>query len=124
MGTVCFAKENALRALYLAGTQATRAYVSGSVSTAGNDFNSSDVGFPSSVGLAVRVRHLKSVNNCLSAEFAFCHDSAPPYISSFNYFKTAPLIIAYSKAKINSIFKKNIVFGKFLLVETAKKHAL
>ena len=44
MGTVCFAKENALRALYLAGTQATRAYVSGSVSTAGNDFNSSDVG--------------------------------------------------------------------------------
>ena len=117
-------KENALRALDLAGTQATRAYVSGSVSTAGNDFNSSDVGLPSSVGLAVRVRNLQSVNNCLTAEFAFCHESAPPiYISRFNYFKTAPLIIAYMIAKINSIFKKNIVFGKFLLVKTAKKHA-
>ena len=88
MGTVCFAKENALRALYLAGTQATRAYVSGSVSTAGNDLNSSDVGFPSSVGLAVRVRNLKSVNNAFSAEFAFCHNSAPPiYISSFIIYK-------------------------------------
>ena len=34
------------------------------------------------------------------------------------------MIIAYSNTKINSIFKKNIDFGKFLLVKTAKKHAV
>ena len=66
-------KENALRALDLAGTQATRAYVSGSVSTAGNDFNSSDVGLPSSVGLTVRVRHVVSEGNALTADTALSH---------------------------------------------------
>ena len=73
MGTVCFAKENALRALYLAGTQATRAYVSGSVSTAGNDLNSSDVGFPSSVGSSVGMGNSLTESNALSANFTLCH---------------------------------------------------
>ena len=57
----------------LARTKATRANVNSLGSAVYNSFNSTNVGFPCSVCLTVRVRNGASENDALSANFAFCH---------------------------------------------------
>ena len=37
------------------------------------DFDLANIGFPASVGLAVRVRHILAEHNALSAYAALCH---------------------------------------------------
>lgn len=61
------------RARYLAGTQATGAGVDVLGSPIHNRFDTFHVGLKGSVGTSVRVRHLNSELNALTADFAFCH---------------------------------------------------
>ena len=60
--------------LNLAGTQATRADMNRLGSTVNNGLNLSDIGFPSSVALSVRVRNIVTKGNALLAYAALCHD--------------------------------------------------
>ena len=66
-------RELILGTLNLTGTKATRANVNGSVATINYCLNPTDVGFPGSVGLAVRVRHVVSERNALATNTAFSH---------------------------------------------------
>jgi len=62
-----------LSALDLSGTKATGANVNGSVSSVYNCLYPADVGLPTSVGLAVRVRNVMSKGNALAANTALSH---------------------------------------------------
>ena len=46
-------------------------------STVNNGLNLSDIGFPSSVALSVRVRNIVAEAYCLIAIFTFCHCDTP-----------------------------------------------
>ena len=63
----------------LTGAKATGA----SIYTLGGSVNDClhtlDVGLPGTIGAAVGVGNLNTKCNALSAKFALCHDSAPPY---------------------------------------------
>ena len=63
----------ALRALDLAGAQATGAYVNGRVRTVNDCLHLADVGLPSSVGLAVGVGYVVTEGHALAANAAICH---------------------------------------------------
>jgi len=60
---------------YLTGTQAAGANVNGLRSAVYDCLNTSDVGLPSSVGLAVGMGYCKSELYCFSADAALCHDN-------------------------------------------------
>ena len=62
-----------LRSVDLARTQATGANGYGLRGTVHDCFYLTDVGLPSSVGLAMRVRYRLSEDNSLSANAALCH---------------------------------------------------
>ena len=62
-----------LNAVNLAGTEATRAHMKSLVSSVYVCLNCSDVGFPLSVGLAVRVRNFESERYTFSADITLCH---------------------------------------------------
>lgn len=68
-----FSSNNLNGSCYLTGTKTTGANVNGLVSTVNNSLNLSDVGLPCSVCLTVRVRNIKTENNALAANIAFCH---------------------------------------------------
>ena len=65
-------------ALDLAGTQATGTNVDRFVAAVYNSLDTTDVRFPSSVGLAVGVRNVMTEHNALSAKVTFCHELTPP----------------------------------------------
>ena len=68
-------------AFYFTRTQAARANVHGSVSTLNNRLNTTNIGFPSSVGFAVRVRYVVTKHNAFTADTAFCHtDTSCKYL--------------------------------------------
>ncbi len=56
------------------GTQAARANVNGLRGAVYDSLNSSDIGLPGSVGLAVGMGYCKSELYCFSADAALCHD--------------------------------------------------
>ena len=60
-------------ALDLAGTETTGTNVNGLVGTVNNSLHLSDVGLPSSVSLAVRVRNVVTEGHALVAYTALCH---------------------------------------------------
>lgn len=60
-------------ARYLAGAQATRANANGLVRAVIIYANLSDIGLPSSRGLALGVRYIVTERNALTADTAFCH---------------------------------------------------
>ncbi len=62
-----------LRALDLTGTKATGADIHCLMRTVDNCFHATDIGFPSSVGLAVGVRYVVSERDAFSANAAICH---------------------------------------------------
>jgi len=64
---------NQLGTSNLAGTKATGTYINCLVRTFNNSLNSSDVGLPRSVGLAVRVRYIVSKYYAFSAYITFSH---------------------------------------------------
>ena len=59
---------------YFSGTQTTRAYVHGLGSAVHDSLNTSDVGLPGSVGLAVGMGYCETELYCFSADAALCHD--------------------------------------------------
>ena len=73
MGTVCFAKENALRALYLAGTQAAGTDIDVGGGTVHDCLNSTNVGLPGTVGTDVGMGDLDAEGNALVADFTLSH---------------------------------------------------
>ena len=62
-----------LRAVDLAGTQATSANRHGGGGTVNNSLYLTDVGLPRTVGLAVRVGNVLTEHNALAAYTALCH---------------------------------------------------
>ena len=62
----------------LTGTQATGAGVDITGRTVDYRFHSFYVGFPSTVGAAVRVRNLNAKRYTFAAAITFCHCTAPP----------------------------------------------
>lgn len=62
----------------LTGTQATGAGVDITGRTVDYRFHSFYVGFPSTVGAAVRVRNLDTKRYTFAAAITFCHCTAPP----------------------------------------------
>ena len=78
-----------LSALDLSGTKATRANVNSSIATVNYCLNPTNVGLPSSVGLAVRVRHVVSESNALATNTALSHfdtSKNPAQRRNFIYF--------------------------------------
>ena len=67
-----------LRALNLAGTQATGANINGLVRAVYNCLYSADVGLPGSVALTVGVRNGVTEHNALTTNTALCHGKLPP----------------------------------------------
>ena len=78
-----------LDTLNLTGAKATGANIYGSVSAVYFSFNSTNVGLPGSVGLAVRVRNVMSKGNALAADTALSHfdTSKNPALSSVILYK-------------------------------------
>jgi len=59
---------------YLAGTKATRTNCNGLGCTVNNCSDLTDVGLPSSVCVAVRVRNGVTENNALATDTTLCHN--------------------------------------------------
>ena len=62
-----------LRAADLAGTQATGTYCYSGRSTVDHSLNLTNVGLPTSIRLAVRVRNIVTEHNALAANTTLCH---------------------------------------------------
>ena len=62
-----------LHTFYFSGTEASGANIYVAASTLHNCLYSLYIGLPCSVGASVRVRHLDTECNTLTAKFAFCH---------------------------------------------------
>jgi hypothetical protein len=67
-----------LRALNLAGTQATGANVNGLACTVYHSLHLADVGLPGSVALTVGVRYGVTEHNALATNTTLCHGKLPP----------------------------------------------
>jgi hypothetical protein len=104
-GTLC--------TLDLSGTKATGANCNSSVTTVNYRFNLTDVRLPGSVCLTVRVRHVVSESNALTAYATLSHFSTSqiPYkcMSHYIFFvvdKSSSSSISDSKQKSKSFLKK------------------
>ena len=71
---------NKSSSLYLTGTQATRTYVHGLMSSVYNCLYLSYVRLPAAVGLTVGVGYIVSEHNSLSANITLCHYRTPPIL--------------------------------------------
>lgn len=112
--SVAFLSGAELHALDLRGTQATGADIHALMRAVHNRFHPTDVGFPGSVGLAVRVGHIVTEHNAFAADITFCHRTYLPetftprgcYLSKI-YSKTKSRFIFYHMDFKNAIPKSN-----------------
>lgn len=80
-----FGKVYLLCSLHFVGAQATRTDAYRLNSSVDVSLNLSDVGLPSSVGLSVGVRYLKTESYGLTAKFTLCHFVHLLALSHFSY---------------------------------------
>ena len=65
--------EKLNRACYFAGAEAPRTYIDMAGRAVNHGLDTSDIGFPGSVGTSVRVGNLNPKRYTFSAEITFCH---------------------------------------------------